>query len=195
MNLTFDISGNGEIYLDVLKTICGDTNNKSMIDLGSGNAPSTRQLGFTFKTYVDIVNRDIQEENKFFEQRDILEMVKENVFPAYDVSISLDNLEHYYKDDALNVLEWVQNNSAKQIIFTPLGKYCTIEVEGNKDPDTHKSGWTDEEFEAMGWATITFPHYHQLLGGLGAFFAWHCDNIEQDFERVKNELKNKSWTK
>jgi hypothetical protein len=75
--------------------------------------------------------------------------------------------------------------SEKQIFFTPLGDYM---VDDSLDPEGHHSGWLPEDFEQLGWATIVLPDYHPLLG-IGAFYAWHCDRIEEDFERVKNELK------
>ncbi len=196
MRLVFNNNGNTEIYTDVLKAICGQTENKSMIDLGSGNAPVTCILGFKERSYIDIVNRDIGAENINFFQIDILEFI-DNVLPmSLDVSISLDNIEHYYPDDAKKVISWMQNNSYKQIIFTPLGEYMTTKQEGNIDPDIHKSAWIPKDFEDMDFSVIIFPNYHPTLGenGLGAFFAFKCDNLEQEFERINNELKNKLWT-
>ena len=79
--------------------------------------------------------------------------------------------------------------SEKAIIFTPLGD-CNITDDDN--PDRHKSGWTPEDFKND--AVIVFPDFHKSMNQ-GAFFAWFCGNIKEDFERVKNELNNKTWNK
>ena len=91
----------------------------------------------------------------------------------------------------------MKENSKKQIVFTPQGEYMNVRDKENTHPDTHKKSWTDIEFQEMGWATITFPHFHPTLGenGLGAFFAFNCDNLEQEFNRITNELKNMKWIK
>jgi hypothetical protein len=84
----------------------------------------------------------------------------------------------------------MHRHSHKQIIFTPLGSY---NVTDDDNPDSHKSGWTPEDF--VDWATISFQNFHPLLQ-CGAFFAWHhCSDLDKDFERVKSELNNKSWAK
>lgn len=194
MNITFQATGDTEAYLDTLVAICGDTEGKAMIDIGCGFCPTTRKLGFTEKKYVDIVVRDLGEENEFFSQMNILDMMQNDLPVKYDVSISLDNIEHFYPEDAIDLLNWMVNNSRKQIVFTPLGDYIKVKEEGNTDPDTHKSGWTSEDFNRMGWATITLPNFHPTLN-IGAFFAFKCSDIENEFERITNELKNKSWAK
>ena len=76
MNLIFQETGETDAYFDTLKAICGDTPDKSMIDIGAGFCPTTRKLGFKEKKYVDIVERDLGEENEFFSQLNILEMIK-----------------------------------------------------------------------------------------------------------------------
>lgn len=194
MNITFDATGETSAYFDTLKAICGDTNGKSMMDIGAGFCPTTRHLGFWKTYYIDIVKRDLGEENINFMQRDILEMINHKFPDNIDVSISLDNIEHFYPEDAMKLLIWMMGNSQKQIIFTPLGDYIKVPEQGNTDPDTHKSGWTPEDFNKMGWATITFPNFHPTLN-IGAFFSFNCMDIHSEFERVTNELKNKSWTK
>lgn len=194
MNITFQATGETEAYFDTLKAICGDTEGKSMMDIGAGFCPTTRKLGFGKKCFIDIVNRDLGEENVNFKQINILEMINSYPSEIVDVAISLDNIEHFYPKEAMKLLIWMMATSQKQIIFTPLGDYIKVPEQGNTDPDTHKSGWTPEDFNKMGWATITFPNFHPSLG-IGAFFSFNCMDIHSEFERVTNELKNKSWAK
>lgn len=184
MKLTYNCEGNGVLYLQIMKAICGDTSDKSMADLGCHTAPYTAQLGFKERTYIDIQDRglDFKEEEKYFVNQDIMDFLIEG--KHYDVLISSDSIEHFSKEDGEAVLELMQLYSNKQIIFTPLGAY---NITKDDNPDSHRSGWYPKDFK--GWASIVLPNFHPSLN-TGAFFVWHCENIEQDFKRVKNELKS-----
>ena len=190
MRITFpETYGNGEIQIDVLKAICGDVSDKSMVDLGCGFAPTTRKLLFKERTYVDIVQRDLAEEMPNFINEDILTFLYKGNF--FDVVISTDNLEHFTKPSGWFLLSRIKQISNKQIIFVPLGNYL-VEKEPTNDPDTHKSGWLPEEFEKLGWFTIVFPVWHELLG-IGSFFAYHCDDLLSEQQRIARELFQKDW--
>lgn len=192
MKIEFNnIHGNGVIYLDVLKSICGGTNGKSMVDLGCNLAPYTCQLEFENRTYVDILPRTLDEakEQKYFVQDDILSFLKEKN-KEYDVAISSDCIEHLTDMDGTKLLILMEDKSLKQILFTPLGDHM-VETD-NYNPEAHHSGWTPEL--VPDYASIIFPQYHPSLG-VGAFFFFKCDNLESEFERVVNELKQKEWAK
>ena len=89
-----DLIGSGDVYLEIMKAICGDTSDKSMVDLGCHTAPYTARLGFKERTYVDIQDRglDFKEEEKYFVKKDIIEFMEECEY--FDVSISSDSIEH-----------------------------------------------------------------------------------------------------
>jgi hypothetical protein len=187
MRLTFDkVNGSGELHIKIVKTICGDTSNKSMLDLGCNHAPCTSQLGFHQRKYVDVLPRtlDAESERQFFIQYNALDYLND-YGGYYNVIVGLDFIEHLTKKKGFELMLQTTLFSEKQIFFTPLGDYM---VDDSLDPEGHHSGWLPEDFEQLGWATIVLPDYHPLLG-IGAFYAWHCDRIEEDFERVKNELK------
>lgn len=186
MRLIIDKDGDGEIHLSVLKAICDTGSNGSMIDIGCGFAPQTRQLGFKEKRYVDIVIRDLESENEFFERTDILYLVSTQAHVKYDVSICLDCIEHFNVKDGLKVIRWMEENSTTQIFFTPLGDYM-IEPIATNNPDSHKSGWLPEDFEKLGYATIVFPNYHPKLN-IGAFFAFKSEKLKDKFEQIKLKL-------
>ena len=189
MRLVIDINGSGEVYLKIMKSICGNIYEKSMIDIGCHKAPYTPQLGFKERTYVDIQNRplDFVEEQKHFIQSDILEFLKTNK-KRFDVAIASDVIEHFTNFNARCVLGSMIDCSDKQIIFTPLGSHI-VEVNVTDNPDTHKSGWWPQQFEQLGWATIVLPNFHKSMN-VGAFFSFHCTNTETEFERVKIELND-----
>jgi hypothetical protein len=190
------ITGNGEIYLDVMKAICGDTKDKSMVDLMCYHAPYTPMLGFKQRTYLDIQDRglDHKEEQQYFIEVDVLEYLSNAICPFYDVSICSDGIEHLAQWDGVFLIKKMYMYSSKQILFTPLGEWM---VTTEDHPDNHRSGWTPEILESLmpnHFAYIIFPDFHKAMN-TGAFFFYHTKDIQQDFERVKNELNNKSWSK
>jgi len=194
MTLQFDnLNGSGKVFLDILNAIIGE-NKKSFIDLGCCHASQTGQLmGFTEKKYIDILPRELdnKEEQKYFEQGNILE-IDRNI--KYSVSFNLDVIEHLKFTDGLRLLDIMEMVSDKQVLFTPLDAWMMV-GENDTDPESHKSLWTPDILEYYfpnRFAYIVMPKYHPLLN-IGAFFFWHCENIEQDFERVKNELKQKGY--
>lgn len=180
------IKGSGELWLEIMKIICGDTSDKSMVDLGCHRAPYTPLLGFKDKVYVDILDRplDHKEEQQFFVLSDATEFLisqKNN----FDVIICSDMIEHLTIGDGCGLVEWMQIYSDKQIIFTPLGEYM-VDIAESNNPDIHRSGWTPEVLPA--YLSIIFPDFHPTLG-IGAFFAVNCSDEEK--QRISNEIKSK----
>ncbi len=188
MQITFEgIVGNDEIYMDCLHAILGETKRRtSMIDLGCHHAHHTPVLNFEYRKYVDILPNilDYPEEQQYFVQMDVLDTPLDT---HYDVAFALDCIEHLTFENGYKLLKIMETISDKQILFTPLGDMW---VGNSGHPEEHASGWTPEMVE--GYASIVFSDYHKGWG-FGAFFFWRTENLEQDFERVKNELKNKSW--
>lgn len=185
------IHGNGRVYLDILKSICGETEGKSMIDLMCHHAPYTPLLGFAKRTYVDCQDRglDFSEEQQHFVKSDVHLYTYENSHMRYDVAICSDGIEHLPKQSGFDLLLTMRLQAHKAIIFTPLGD-CFITLDNH--PDSHKSGWMPQDIP--GWATIVLPDFHPTLG-IGAFFAFVCGNLSKEFERVKQTINQLSWIK
>ncbi len=207
MTLTFpNVTGSIEVYLDCLKAICGDTEGKHLMDLCCCTAPNTPKLGFHIRHYMDIVDRklDHKEEQEFFIKMNVLDFHHIGMPPhQFDVMTALDAIEHFTKEDGYRLLRVMGEFSKKQILFTPLGDLF-INGKEDTDPEKHRSGWTPEEFVEMyakedhcwlrpHYACIVFPNYHKAYNNFGAFFTWSCENIEEDFARVKEILMTKSW--
>jgi hypothetical protein len=192
MTLEFPgIVGSGELYLKVMKAICGDTEGKSMIDIMCYHAPYTPLLGFDKRTYVDIQDRglDHKGEQQYFIQSDVFDYLKDSNCPFCDVTICSDGIEHLNVSDGFHFLKWMNMRSTKQVLFTPLGDLL---ISNDSHPDAHQSGWTPEKLDIYmpnQFAYIVFPNFHESMNA-GAFFFWHTKDLEQDFERVKNELNN-----
>lgn len=193
MNLTFPkVNGTIDIYMDVLRAICGDTVGKSMLDICCCFAPNTPKLGFEKRTYIDIIDRklDHPEEQKFFYRANILELMIIPPWPQFDVVLCLDGIEHFLQHEGNHVIRFMEKVAHKQIIFTPTTALFGLAEYSNKDPEAHRSLWTPEMFHEKGWHTIVFPDYHPTWSS-GAFFAFRSD--DDDFERVKQILNSVLW--
>lgn len=198
--LTFPgVEGSIEVYMDVMRAICGETEGKSMIDLMCAFAPNTPKLGFSKRRYLDIVDRrlDHQDEQRFFIKEDVLKLVPDNpqwlrdckIFDPFDVAICSDGIEHLTKTDGVKLLDTMIAISYKQIIFTPLDDLFGMAKDGDNNPEAHRSLWTPEN---LGWNQVVFPDYHKKWCG-GAWFGWRAPWMEDEFNRVKSILQTKHW--
>ncbi len=195
MRLTIhNVVGTIEVYMDVMRAICGDTAGKSMIDCGCCFAPNTPKLGFAERMYIDIKDRvlDHPEEQQFFKQGDVLHelnMIYRFEKKVFDVAIASDFIEHLTPQGGAILINLMKQVSHKQVIFTPLGEIFPLHNTSEHDPEAHHSVWMPEDFELNGFATMVFPDYHLVWGG-GGVFAWRIDGKEMrdDFSRVEKEL-------
>lgn len=183
-----NIEGTATIHLDVLNAILEEVGGMAILDIMCCEGSQTHKLKAGSITYVDIFERPIKgfEPHKdIFVKSDAIEFLQ-GVHKKYSAAICADGIEHISKEDGLQLLTLMKEKSNKQIIFTPSGDYL-IETEKTNNPDSHKSGWTPDEFEKLGWAVLEFPGYHKTLG-IGAFFAFNCKNVEDEFKRIS------AWT-
>lgn len=182
-----NISGSGKLWLDIVKTICGDTSDKSMLDIMCHRAPYTSLLGFKERTYVDITNRPLDsiEEQQFFINSDVIEYLTNNSNKHFDVSICSDGIEHLTVEIGYKMLSLMNEISDKQIIFTPLGEYMVNNDKNDNNPDSHRSGWTPDMLPD--YLAITLPNFHPSLNS-GAWFAVNCN--EQEKIRIYNQIKS-----
>lgn len=192
-----NIEGNGEIYLDLMRAICGDTAGKSMVDLMCHKAPYTPQLGFERRTYVDIQFRglDFKEEEKYFIEADVLDYLETCISSyedlqrkVFDVAIASDSIEHLLIKDGQKLITLMMATSFKQVIFTPNGSYAVEEESIN--PDAHKSGWNPSYFNEIGWLVVVFPGFHKQLN-IGAFFA--INSSKKELFEIKERLDKLSY--
>lgn len=92
------VVGTIEVYMDVMRAICGDTKGKSMIDLGCCFAPNTPKLGFETRRYLDVIDRklDHPEEQQYFIKMDALDFERFLPHIKFDVAIASDVIEHLF---------------------------------------------------------------------------------------------------
>jgi hypothetical protein len=185
MQITLEgLAGSGELWIDVMKIICGDTSKQCMIDLGCHHAPYTSRLGFRNRTYVDIQDRPLDDPNEqqYFIKWDAIAYL--DICEEYfDVCIASDFIEHLTKEKGERLLDEMWKSSDKSIIFTPIGEYM---ITNDDHPDSHRSAWTPEMLPD--WLSIVLPNFHPTLT-VGAFFAANCSDEEKT--RIYNEIKIK----
>jgi len=174
-----NIHGNGDLHLAILKAICGDTSNKSMVDLMCHRAPYTPRLGFKERTYVDIQDRefDYPEEKKNFLLLDVMDYTPPRTF---DIALCLDGIEHLSHEAGWELIALMQGIATLPIIFTPLGE---VSITNDAHPDSHKCGWYPEELPT--WNSLVFPDWHPTLE-VGAWYAWKGN--DHAFETLKTIL-------
>jgi hypothetical protein len=162
--------GSGDLWLEVVNDILKGRPNSSLLDLMCHKAPHTPLLDFQSITFVDIQNRGLdfplRNTDEFVEQ-DAIEYLEKSY--TFDAIICSDGIEHLSKKDGDYLLELIKAKSKTSIIFTPYGDYMVDE--NSTHPDTHKSGWTEKDFEKMGYSCIIFPSFHPELNK-GAIFAY-----------------------
>ena len=139
---------------------------KYKLDVGCGECFHTRQFQGQNIIYLDIQNQP--KAPLPFMKLDVMDFWSNYPVAKVDVLIALDLIEHLTKGEGFRFLmDAVKCNVKRVIIFSPEGDYV-VESEST-DPDKHRSGWTAQEFEDMGFQVILSPRFH---GGSGAFLAW-----------------------
>ena len=172
--------GSGALWVDVVSNILANVPKENLIDLMCHRAPHTPMLGFENITFVDIQNRGLDfplRDSDLFIEQDVIKFLENQQpsrltakeFTRYTTIICSDGIEHLSKRDGLYLLALIQQKSKSSVIFTPYGDYMVDE--NSTHPDTHKSGWTEKNFEKMGFSCIIFPNFHPELNK-GAIFAY-----------------------
>ena len=93
-----------------------------------------------------VVKGDVRKLNELF------------VSNSFDLVIALDIVEHLFKDEAIKMLEECEKIAKIAVIIeTPLGyipQNMDILGHGGHEYQTHRSGWTEEELQALGYKTF-----------------------------------------
>ena len=162
-------AGDGAEYTRILNAIYALIGGGAAVDLGCGEAHTTKN--WPMCTLVDLVQR--ASADRWIEALDI------RLAPAlfareqrkYNLTVISDVIEHLTRADGDKLIADMEPITKAMFIFTPIGPYKLDE--NSKDPDVHKSAWTPEEFEALGWQVWAWPNYHPFVG---SFYAWKWNN-------------------
>ena len=77
---------------------------------------------------------------------------------SFDIVIALDVVEHIEKNQSLDMIRQLEKIARKAVIIeTPEGyvpQNIDIQGHGGDEWQTHRSSWSVEEFETMGYKTV-----------------------------------------
>jgi len=131
-----------------------------VIDFGCGFMPITRRLKCKKLIGIDVWYHHVVRARKELDHLDhiqvwnldlscsLLSSVKNN---SIDISIFIDVIEHFEKDDALCIIKQIERITRKKVlIFTPNGFLPQEPKDGNKY-QVHRCGFRPSEFEDMGY--------------------------------------------
>lgn len=133
----------------------------SLLDLGCGsNSPISKfSLKIPYRVGVDIFDKSIwlSKKNNIHNEYikiDILNIENKFEEKSFDCVIAIDLIEHFSKEDGLNLLRIMEKISKKKVVIsTPNGFVPQNEYDGNRY-QAHLSGWTYEEMVKMGFRII-----------------------------------------
>jgi len=99
-------------------------------------------------------------------QGDALELANIFIDKTFDLVIATDLIEHLNKGEGLAFLNNAEIIAKKAIIiFTPNGFLDTEKYQANdvhSELDVHKSGWTEEDFNELGYKTELVKDLHNF---------------------------------
>lgn len=164
--------GRGQLIKYLEQEIVPDCN--SLLDLGCGsNSPISRfSSKIPYRVGVDIFDDSIwlSKKNNIHNEYitiDILDIENEFKDKAFDCVIAIDLIEHFSREDGLNLLRIMEKISKKKVIIsTPNGFVPQNEYDGNRY-QIHLSGWSYEEMVKMGFRIIGIGGWKILRGERG----------------------------
>jgi hypothetical protein len=165
----------------------------SVLELGAGIFRFFNRYTASLKVGIELIDAYVDQrvcaQDVVALQGDILEfeevLANAGIDAHFDIILLIDIVEHLDKDAAIDLIRRVQLVANKAIVFTPLG---FEEQHGHEHVDfgrgikltseqrtaaiaaqKHKSGWSPEDFETLGFDVLVDPQYHRA--NLGAIWA------------------------
>lgn len=146
---------------------------ESVLDVGCGdNSPLVRVKKKFRSVGVDTFAPSIKKSKKNkihddYKIGDILELDSFFKPKSFDAVIALDVVEHFVKQDALNLIKSMEKVARKKvIILTPNGFAKQDAYNGNPFQE-HKSGWSISDFKKLGYKIRGMRGFKLIRGGEG----------------------------
>ncbi len=140
-----------------------------VIDFGCGLMPTTRKLKCKkligidgWLPYIDQLRKELSGLKHVYLwhldlDASLLSVARSG---STDVSLVIDVIEHFEKDDALSLIKQIERISRKRvIIFTPDG-FQPQEAEGNREYQQRRCGFIPSEFEDIGYEVFKRSNNH-----------------------------------
>lgn len=158
---------NHKDFLNLINELLSDSN--TVLDVGCGVGETLEKISCPIKIGVDahrpyLENARVGE--KFLKLNYRAERLRELFLPkSIDSVTMIDVIEHFEKEDALDILNQVEEIATKKVvIFTPRGFFRQLDIDhynlGGESFQRHRSGWEVEDFERLGYNTVIFSKFH-----------------------------------
>jgi len=143
----------------------------SVLDLGCGFNSPVQYCDVPFKVGVEPFDPYLQisKEKKIHDQY-ISEDIRTVSFKpkSFDATMMVDVIEHLTKEDGYALLKKMEGWSKKKIIIVTPNGYVYQDGYDNNELQSHKSGWTTQDFKDAGFKVFGLDGYKNLRGYLGA---------------------------
>ena len=143
------------------------SNRDTVLDLGCGRDSSLQHCEVSFSVGVELFEPYLQEsKKKGIHNKYIKADIRKIKFKtkSFDAVIALDVLEHLTKEEGLALIRKMEKWSKKKIIiFTPNGLVWQDGYDNNPLQE-HKSGWSVEELEKLGFKVYGINGWRKLRG-------------------------------
>ncbi|AFQ42408.1 methyltransferase family protein [Desulfosporosinus meridiei DSM 13257] len=158
---------NHKDFLNVINELLSDSN--TVLDVGCGVGETLEKISCPIKIGVDAHRpylENARASEKFIKLNFRAERLRELFLPkSIDSVTMIDVIEHFEKEDALDVLSQVEEIATKRVvIFTPRGFFRQLDIDhynlGGESFQRHRSGWEVEDFEKLGYNTVIFSKFH-----------------------------------
>ncbi|MCM3747708.1 class I SAM-dependent methyltransferase [Paenibacillus pasadenensis] len=155
-------------FLKYLKRLIAGAD--TLLDIGSGPGHLLKEMNARMIVALDVhrpylenmaahsafiipVNADAKDVSKLFVSR------------SFDVVTLIDVLEHFTKEDGLEVLRQAESVAKERVVlFTPRGFFPQSGIDhygmNGEVYQTHRSGWEPEELEELGYDVIIMKGLH-----------------------------------
>ncbi|MEM3342267.1 MAG: methyltransferase domain-containing protein [Thermoplasmata archaeon] len=155
-------------FIDELRIHTKDCS--SILDIGCGNSSPVKWLPKKiYKVGIDAYKPCIENSRKLkihdkYYQMDISDIGLKIKPKTFDCVVALDVIEHLNKEEGLKLIAAMEKIACKKIIiFTPNG-FLPQSAHDNNPFQVHRSGWTCNEMESLGFKVIGINGWKQLRG-------------------------------
>lgn len=111
-------------------------------------------------------------------EMDMVYFAETRAADEFDIALLLDVLEHLEKPKALAFLKEVERITTKRIlIWLPIGD-CPQGAKDGNPLEIHRSTWSVEELQALGYTVQHFPNFHtHIFPDRGVDAAWAIKDL------------------
>ena len=150
-------------YTHSLKNELSDCNN--VLDLGCGRNSAIQYCNIHFSVGVEIFEPDLEESKKkrFHNQYINADITKIEFEPeSFDAVVALSVLEHLSIEDGLILIEKMKKWTRKKIIIYTPNEYVFQDGYDHNLHQEHKSGWSVEQLNEIGFKVVGCSGWKQL---------------------------------